>query len=106
MYNTVLLWDAGTGVVQSMDLTFQNLSISSQYLKTYKDLKTYKGILGLSRLLIFVSDNWVFVEEENIIWLPSNYRPTCRAAWNGIEVLGHLSGGVSFLEFELGKMAL
>jgi hypothetical protein len=76
------------------------------------------GILDLSSLLLnvsssseyllplFVSDNWVAVEEENIIWLPSNYRATCVVVWNGIVVLGHSSRGVSFLEFEPGKIIL
>jgi WD40 repeat protein len=114
---TVRLWDTGTGVARgtlTVDIVMKNLSFSSlgQY------LKTDRGILDLSSLLLnvsssseyllplFVSDNWVAVEEENIIWLPFNYRATCVAVWNGIVVLGHLSGGVSFLEFELGKIIL
>ena len=113
---TVRLWDTGTGQAQgtlTVDTKIINLSFSSsgQY------LKANRGILDLSSLLnvssssdrwfpLFVSDNWIAVEEENIIWLPSNYRATCVAVWNGIVVLGHSSGGVSFLEFEPGKMIL
>jgi hypothetical protein len=99
---------------RTVDTVIRNLSFSSsgQY------LKTDRGVLDLSFLLLnisfsseyllplFVSNNWITVEEENIIWLPPNYRATCVAVWNGIVVLGHSSGGVSFLEFEPGKMIL
>jgi hypothetical protein len=113
---TVRLWDADTRTARgtlTVDTLIRNLSFSSlgQY------LKTDRGVLDLSFLLLnissseyllplFVSDNWVTIEEENIIWLPPNYRATCVAVWNGIVVLGHSSGSVSFLEFELGKIIL
>jgi WD40 repeat protein len=114
---TVRLWDAGTGAARgtlTVGTIITNLSFSS----SGQHLKTDRGVLDLSSLLLnvssssdcwlplFVLDNWVVVEEENIIQLPFNYRATCVAVWNGIVVLGHSSGGVSFLEFELGKMIL
>ena len=49
---------------------------------------------------LFVSNDWVAEEGENILWLPPDYRAACVAVWNGIVVLGHPSGGVSFLQFE------
>jgi WD40 repeat protein len=111
---TVRLWDTGTGAARgtlTVDRVVGNLSFSSsgQY------LKTDRGILDLSSLLVnassssdywlpvFVSENWVTVEGGNIIWLPSDNRATCVAVSNGIVVLGHASGGISFLEFERGR---
>jgi hypothetical protein len=38
----------------------------------------------------------------NILWPPPDYRATWVAAWNGMVVLGHSSGGISLLEFEQG----
>jgi hypothetical protein len=96
---TVRLWDAGIGAARgtlTVDTVIQNLSFSSsgQY------LKTDKGVLDLSFLLLnisssseyllplFVSDNWVTVEEENIIWLPPNYRAICVATQGGCWLAG------------------
>src|SRR5437868_3722765 len=55
---------------------------------------------------LFVSNNWVSEEKENILWLPPDYRSTCVAVWNGIVVLGYSSGGISFLEFKQGRKIL
>ena len=53
-----------------------------------------------------MANNWVTEETENILWLPPDYRATCAAVWNGVVVLGHSSGRISFLEFESGKKSL
>jgi hypothetical protein len=76
-------------------------------------LKTNRGVLHVSSLEsltnsseqvrpLFVSDNWVIEEGKSILWLPPDYRATWVANWNGMVVLGHSSGGMSFLEFEEG----
>ena len=109
---TVRLWDAGTGAaLQTLGLgiptTTLSFSTSSQY------LKTDKGVLDISSLklspdsseqlrVLFVSNDWVTEDGECILWLPPDYRATCVAVWNGIVVLGHSSGEISFLEFEQG----
>jgi hypothetical protein len=49
---------------------------------------------------LFVSNNWVTEQGENILWLPPNYRATCVAVWNGTVVLGRSLGGILFLQFE------
>ena len=49
-----------------------------------------------------VWNGWIAEEGTNILWLPYDYRATCVANWNGMVVLGHSSGGMSFLEFEVG----
>ena len=110
--DTVRLWDAGTGApLQTLELgttTILSFSTSGQY------LKTDRGILNVNSLefspnsseqmhALFVSNDWVTEEGENILWLPPDYRATCVAIWNGMVVLGHSSGEISFLEFEKGS---
>jgi len=56
----------------------------------------------MSSLFRIVSNDWVTGGGESILWLPPDYRATRVAIWNGIVVLGHSSGGISFLEFEQG----
>ncbi|KAI9777124.1 MAG: hypothetical protein M1839_009080 [Geoglossum umbratile] len=109
---TVRLWDTGTGVQLQMlevGITTRTLSFSTsgQY------LITDRGILGVSSLqslphhlerlrTLFVSNNCVVEEGANILWLPPDYRATCVAVRDGMVVLGHSSGGMSFLEFKEG----
>ncbi|KAH0563496.1 hypothetical protein GP486_001931 [Trichoglossum hirsutum] len=108
---TVRLWDAGTGAqLQTLDLgiTTNTLSFST----SGQHLKTDRGVFHVSYLesftnsseqvRLFVSDNWVIEEDKSILWLPPDYRATCVANWNRMIVLGHSSGGMSFLEFEEG----
>lgn len=102
---TVRLWDTATGAARG---TFEagtiiytlSFSISGQY------LKTSNGVLDVSSLIpskylttLFVLNNWVVEHGRKILWLPPNYRATCIAVWNGILVLGHQSGGISYLHF-------
>ena len=51
---------------------------------------------------LYVLNDWVIEEGERILWLPRDYRATCVAVWDGMVVLGHQSGGISFLEFKQG----
>ena len=109
---TVRLWDAVTGAaLQTLQIgvVINNLLFSSsgQYLKTDRgvvDITSLKVSLDSLEQLrsLFVSDNWIKEEGENILWLPPNYRATCVAVWNAIVILGHSSGGISFLQFEEG----
>ena len=111
---TVRLWDAGIRVViQTLEVNtnyaiVQNVSFSDD--GTY--LKTDKGVLYTTSLSynagpsqrnlscgIFVKEQWVTVEMENVLWLPPEYRPTCAAVHGNVVALGHASGRVSILEF-------
>jgi hypothetical protein len=85
-----------------------SFSTSGQY------LKTDRGVLDVSSLklspdpleqcrTLFVFNDWIAEEGTNILWLPHNYRPSCVAMWDGMVVLGHPSGRISFLEFEQGS---
>ena len=75
-------------------------------------LKTDRGLLSLnsgspdtylhqeqSICAIFVNDEWVTQDGQNLLWLPLDYRATCSALFNNMLVLGHASGQVTFIEF-------
>jgi WD40 repeat protein len=110
--STVRLWDAATRApLQTLELgtVIQDLSFSSsgEYLETDRgvlDTRSLKVSLDCLEQLptLFILNNWVAEEGENILWLPFDYRATCVAVRNGIIVLGHLSGGISFLQFKQG----
>jgi hypothetical protein len=51
---------------------------------------------------LHVSGEWLVEGTARYLWLPTNYRPTCEAAWGGIVALGHSSGGLSVLELQQG----
>ena len=109
--NTVRLWDAVTGAqLQTLNLGIMTRTLS--FSTSGQHLKTDRGVLPVSSLEsftnsseqvrpLFVSDDWI-EEGKSILWLPPEYRATCVANWNGMVVLGHSLGGVSFLEFEEG----
>ena len=109
---TVRLWDTVTGAaLQTLQIgvVINNLlfSNSGEYLKTNRgivDITSLKVSLDSLEQLrsLFVSDNWIKEEGENILWLPPDYRATCVAVWNAIVVLGQSSGGISFLQFKKG----
>lgn len=76
-------------------------------------VETNSGVLDIRSLLssavshssnhlhtLFVANDWVVREEESILWLPPDYRRTCAAVRNGVLVLGHSSGCISFFKFK------
>ncbi len=48
---------------------------------------------------ISVDDQWVALNGQSFLWLPSDYRPSCIAVWGSVICLGHASGNVTFFEF-------
>jgi WD40 repeat protein len=114
--DTVRLWDAGTGAaLQTLELGITtgtlSFSTSGQY------LITDRGVLGVSSLqlspdplerlrTLFVSNDWIAEEGANILWLPPDYRATSVAVRDGMVVLGHSSGSISFLKFEEGSKTI
>ena len=109
---TVKLWDPATGAqLQTLELGITTSTLLFSAFGQY--LTTDGGILHMSSLnlspdsleqvrALFISNDWIIEEGESILWLPPDYRATCVAVWNGIVVLGHLSGRISFLKFKLG----
>jgi WD40 repeat protein len=107
---TVRLWDAVTGAaLQTLELDITTGSLSFSTSGQY--LITDRGVLDVSFLqlspdpleqlrTLFVSNDWVAEKEADILWLPPDYRATCVAVRDGMVVLGHSSGNISFLKFE------
>lgn len=111
---TIKLWDTETGaILQSLDVsaTVDSLQFSSN--SSY--LETNVGQFNISRFyrcrssvemantleVRILQDKWIALSKKGILWLPPDYRPTCSAVRDGVVIVGHLSGRVSFLGFHL-----
>ena len=105
--STVRLWDVGThNNIQT--LYTKNLIRDGSFLQRAFRMLELKH-LGHSQpssasLLIHVREEWVFWGEDNILWLPFEYRPSHWAIKNNILALGHKSGRVTFIEFNPNYM--
>ena len=112
---TVRLWDASTGeeihriddVRRVEDLKFANGG---------RALITSAGVVDLSHYIpglsvgstgrtsdtsqLNLSDQWVRYGNQNLLWLPHEYRGVCSAVLQNTLVIGQASGAVTFLEFE------
>ena len=108
---TVRLWDAGSGaLLQTLEVgdTVQMLSfsISGPYLQTDRGLlevKSYSPLVSLPQIdpvaNMFVKENWITRDSEKLLWLPSEYRPSCSIFKGNILGFGCSSGQVTFMEF-------
>ncbi|KAI9861064.1 MAG: hypothetical protein M1813_005493 [Trichoglossum hirsutum] len=112
----VRLWDVQTMEaiqILSSEPPIHNLSFSSD--RSY--LKTERGLLKLNypypslgqphssfSLYLYVKEQWVACGTEKILWLPTDYRPNCLAVRDNILVMGHASGQVTFIKFDLSKL--
>ncbi|KAF1948113.1 hypothetical protein CC80DRAFT_486595 [Byssothecium circinans] len=47
---------------------------------------------------IFVLDQWISLNRQRMLWLPSEYRPTCTIVNKNVVCLGHSSGRTTFLK--------
>jgi WD40 repeat protein len=82
---TVRLWDTATGAPRGELLEGHSSSVNSV-------------AFSPDGKLVTVSD-WVTKDAEKLLWLPLDYRATCGDVLGGLLVLGHLSGAISFVEF-------
>ncbi|KAF2726474.1 hypothetical protein EJ04DRAFT_453287, partial [Polyplosphaeria fusca] len=48
---------------------------------------------------VFVQHEWISLHQQRMLWLPSEYRPTCTAVYGSVVFLGHSSGRTTFLKF-------
>jgi WD40 repeat protein len=107
---TVRLWDAATGAaLQTLeDCLIQQLAFSREgpYLETDRGLLYIQ--CDLASLIapklqppctVFVKGDWITQDESNILWLPSEYRPSCSAFRGNLLVLGLSSGKITFIRF-------
>jgi WD40 repeat protein len=110
---TVKLWDASSGAeLQTLEVDAVVLTLSFSDDGTF--LQTDRGLLYTAILFdhaaisrpdlprsIFVKQQWVSWGMENILWLPSEHRPSYVVVHGGIVAFGYESGRVSFMEFAL-----
>src|SRR5205814_6420145 len=100
---TVRQWDAGTGAaLQTLEnCCVQQLVFSGE--GSY--LETDRGLLYIqsdsansfapklrSLCTVFLRGSWITRGKTNLLWLPSEYRPSCSAFRGNILLLGHASG--------------
>ncbi|KAH8598403.1 vegetative incompatibility protein HET-E-1 [Bisporella sp. PMI_857] len=86
---TVRLWDTVTSAVLQ---TLEGHSDWARSVGFSPDGKVEQGL--------FVSDHWVVVGKQKLLWLPPEYRETCKAVWSKVIVLGHSSGRISIFELK------
>ena len=115
---TVRLWNAGTGSCHSI-FTLDEITFTLSFSPDGSHLKTDTGQISISSSLsgahfcrekelcaFFVKDQWVTFAEQRLLRLPSDYRPTCTAVCEGVICLGHMSGRITVLGFDLEKLPL
>ncbi|THY40394.1 WD40 repeat-like protein [Aureobasidium pullulans] len=56
--------------------------------------------------LLCISDDWVTWKSRKILWLPLGYRPSCSAVFEDTIAIGHASGKVIFITFDIAHLAL
>jgi WD40 repeat protein len=113
---TVRLWDADTGSCRNI-LTPGVIISTLSFSPDGSHLKTGRGQISIPLSLssadfrqkkelcaVFVEYQWVASAERHLLWLPSDYRPTCTAACGNVICLGHASGHVTVLGFDLERM--
>ena len=108
---TIKLWDVANGgtLMQTLEVDFivhaLVFSMDGSCLKTDRGwLPISSGsTFGQSSLphTLFVKERWVARGMENLLWVPSEYRPICIAVRKNIIAFGHGSGSLSICEFEL-----
>ncbi|KAF8536777.1 WD40-repeat-containing domain protein [Trichophaea hybrida] len=116
---TVRLWDIDTEntiLLLNTVRSVRQLAFSSN--GPY--LETNQGILELNTLThfqsrsqftsascaLYAAQQWVAWGNQNILWLPADYRPQCVSVRHNVIVIGHSSGGVTFIELDLDTLPL
>ena len=115
---TVRLWDPRSNKAIQVFITEEsifNLSFSSDgsYLKTEHgtfELSCHCRSVGQLQAefssYLHVKKQWVALGTENILFLPTDYRPTVFVVRDNILVMGHASGRLTFIEFDLARIPL
>ena len=107
MDKTIKLWDVESGeaiatlkgYTDSRQLTFspnesllQPSNIDSQ------------ASQQVSRTDLYVSDQWILLGSQRLIWLLVEYRPSCKAIKEQRIILGHRSELVSVFHFDISRI--
>ncbi|KAH8705549.1 putative WD-repeat protein [Talaromyces proteolyticus] len=112
---TIKLWEIETGALlqsfhfqgKATDLTFSRHSpqlftnLGSINVHPWYSTDTVKNVPE-ANFEVFLQDNqWITINGENVLWLPPEWRPVCSAFRNGTLALGHESGRVSLMRFQV-----
>lgn len=54
--------------------------------------------------MFFLHHRWIVGATGNLVWLPLGYGPDCSAVHNDTIALGHKSGRVMFIKFDLNEL--
>src|SRR5436190_15892014 len=114
---TVKVWDTASGkCLQTLDVSTPPLNISfdtaDQYIRTdigvILDVSSASST-ALSRTAyqkprrqdhgVSSDDTWITCNSENLLWLPSEYRPSCSAITASTVAIGCASGRVLIFNF-------
>ncbi|KAH7398227.1 hypothetical protein BKA66DRAFT_483359 [Pyrenochaeta sp. MPI-SDFR-AT-0127] len=109
---TVRLWEVATGSCRSVleghtsRVTSIAFSPDGQYLYINRgDIPLFPPTIpsfSFQRTQvphIFVQDQWITLDQRRLLWLPSEYRPSCSKVHKDAVCLGNASGHITFLKF-------
>jgi hypothetical protein len=108
---TVKIWDAGSGAclktlkghsgtVSSVALWDISSDSNTALAATALEEPRHHGY-GLN-----ADQAWITWNGQNVLWLPSEYRPSCSAIASSTIVIGCLSGRVLIINFSFNKSSL
>jgi len=112
-HKSVQLWDTVTGAAL---LTFevQGLVTTLNFTSDGLYLRTNRGPIHISPLIspdildhsstltdMFVTDQWIGWMENDLFWLPANYRSIITAVHRNTIAIGYRSGEVLFFNFRI-----
>ncbi|KAF2180432.1 hypothetical protein K469DRAFT_278965 [Zopfia rhizophila CBS 207.26] len=109
--STVRVWEAATGWCRSVfeghtsAVSAVAFSPDGQYLHTDQGdilllLPSAPSPLSQRKPSsnVHIQDQWILLDQQRLLWLPSEYRPTCSTVNKDIVCLGHSSGRTTLLK--------
>ncbi|KAL3605281.1 hypothetical protein FPOAC2_00224 [Fusarium poae] len=116
----IYIWDVGSGRLKDKILTNKEcttlfVSEDGQRIKSDHGSHTSKALSIIRRRQnnqnvhdskLSISKDWILYEKRRLLWLPTDYRPTCAATSDNVVVMGHRSGSLSILKFDLDYLSV
>ncbi|KAI9674565.1 MAG: hypothetical protein M1822_009060, partial [Bathelium mastoideum] len=114
---TVRLWDAESGALLQTFEGHSDTVNSVAFTHDGSGLITDRGPLAFDlhssditshrteeQIYLFVSDQWILYQSQKLLWLPVEYRATCSTVKGQTVILGHSSGRISFIHFDIQNL--